>query len=282
MPWGRLTALVSFMHPNDRRIIASRMGFRTQSGMGDEAAFISTLEFLRYTRNLCAHHSRVYNRSFDRTPSIPSAKAVPELAHLVLRNRVPNRAYDAVMIVRYLLPFCAATEKVREFNSKALQLLSKAAEIPGVLEDLGAPEMWNTADIWTFGTSSKPQDCVLIDTILASDCLNRRQVLSLITSRESEADCKKWVRYLVKRNALIHFSHGETQYYPRFQFRDGDVNPCVADINVTLLSDLDRQGLTENERSIAAMKWWERMRNKRLNLCQHGRLELTTTNRYSG
>lgn len=78
-----------------------------------------------------------------------------------------------------------------------------------------------------------------------------RQLLSVKPARERQS----WLRYLTKNSALVAVSYGGTKLYPRFQFRDGDVIPAVADLNEKLFRRL--AGDTERaEVSWDVLEWW--------------------------
>lgn len=94
MSLGQLSKWFSNLRPMKTRA-AIAFGFRL-----DEGTLQSWLHHLSYVRNVCAHHSRLWDRDFRLTPAIPKTKPVGVAAQLVCGSR---RSYNTLTILIYLL-----------------------------------------------------------------------------------------------------------------------------------------------------------------------------------
>ncbi|AZO32757.1 hypothetical protein EJ071_14855 [Mesorhizobium sp. M1B.F.Ca.ET.045.04.1.1] len=63
----------------------------------------SWLRSLNVTRNIYAHHSRLWNRPSARKPHRPSASAVPNLAHIATDLHAQTRYYASAVMLKFLL-----------------------------------------------------------------------------------------------------------------------------------------------------------------------------------
>jgi abortive infection bacteriophage resistance protein len=77
----------------------------------DEKTFSSWLHSLTYVRNLCAHHSRLWNRIMDISPAIPISPKRMFIKNTILPNHIKpeqpfinnNRVYYLLSILIYLM-----------------------------------------------------------------------------------------------------------------------------------------------------------------------------------
>jgi abortive infection bacteriophage resistance protein len=63
--FSQLCELYSGLKQKDQDLIASRFGIRTRSGNGDSGTLSNWMANLNHVRNICAHHSRLWNRNID-------------------------------------------------------------------------------------------------------------------------------------------------------------------------------------------------------------------------
>jgi len=91
---------------------------------------------LVYVRNVCAHHSRLWNRVMRIQPGIP---LTPKNQWLSNRNVQNNRTYFILSMILYLInSIDEANSMVKDFKS----LLSTYQNIDPTA--MGFPKKWNT------------------------------------------------------------------------------------------------------------------------------------------
>lgn len=134
MSLGLLSRWYANLKPmHTRKLIADTYGV-------DEAVFSSWLHHLSVVRNICAHHSRFWNRDFARVrPSRSQNKPA------ILKNQFTsdNKPYNSLLILLHLSDIVAPRD---EWRRKLLDLLE--AGDSRNLTDMGFPEDWKQRDIW--------------------------------------------------------------------------------------------------------------------------------------
>jgi len=96
---------------------------------------------INYVRNLCAHHSRLWNRELAIRPMIPFAKNDPRWHAAGL---VDNRRVFAVLsLLRVLLQHVAPTSSWRQ---RVIALIDGNPAIPSL--PMGFPADWRTHPLW--------------------------------------------------------------------------------------------------------------------------------------
>lgn len=102
---------------------------------------LSWLLTLNYIRNLCAHHSRLWNRVLAIKPTIPDIRHHP-LWHPP--NAISNdRVFGVLTVLRYLLGFTAPRTRWRE---RLFALADAYPEIPH--SGMGMPDDWREHPLW--------------------------------------------------------------------------------------------------------------------------------------
>ena len=133
MSLGLLSRWYDSLKPvQTRRVISRVYGI-------NEDVLESWLRHLSIVRNLCAHHSRLWNRQFGITIKSPPRKANVIASQLVHRSR---NVYNTLVIVLYFMDTIAPNHHLR---SRLLKLLSEHSEI---LTDMGFPMDWQNLSIW--------------------------------------------------------------------------------------------------------------------------------------
>lgn len=101
----------------------------------------SWLLCLNTVRNICAHHSRLWNREFGIKPLIPRLPKYPEWHSPVA---IPNhRVFAVLSICNHCLSEIAPQSGWKE---RLFELQAQYPEIP--LRDMGFPEGWQSSPIW--------------------------------------------------------------------------------------------------------------------------------------
>lgn len=102
------------------------------------SVFKSWLFSLNAIRNICAHHSRVWNRELGMKPKIPDSLAWQAPCRIL-----PNRVFGILSICNYCLKLIAPQTR---WQSRLEDLLSRFPAIPTA--DMGFPENWKESPIW--------------------------------------------------------------------------------------------------------------------------------------
>ncbi len=131
--FGTLSRLYKLMAPGlIKRQIAKVYGV-------SDSVFESWLHSLVYVRNICAHHSRLWNRQLRIRPLFPRKTAHPFFVVPCSNTRV----YYVLCIIRYLL---ATINPNTTFPGKLKSLL---AEFPQVnVTAMGFPSSWENEPLW--------------------------------------------------------------------------------------------------------------------------------------
>jgi len=118
----------------DRNDIARHFDF-------DEKQFVSFLHHLSTIRNLCAHHSRVWNREFTFTFQLPQHRPA-SLANAVNPSE-PRRIYNTLSALACLMDqICPG----HHWKQRLAALLEKH----NINErEMGFPDDWKTTPLWT-------------------------------------------------------------------------------------------------------------------------------------
>jgi|SRR3990172_653132 len=121
----------------DRKEIASVFGL-------DESVLRSFMHHLTHVRNLCAHHSRVWNRRFTFTMRIPRQ---PTRIAAWFNAREDRKLYNTLVMLGYLLSVISPDSK---WVTHVKQLM--AAHLQARPEEMGFPTNWENLDIWKGAT----------------------------------------------------------------------------------------------------------------------------------
>ena len=138
--FGMLVRFYEGMKYNDQQAVSR------QYGVNDPKIFASWLNAFNYVRNICAHHSRLWNRSLIRQPRIPDKGAIPLLDHLTRHNNMAARTYTILAMCGYVLrqmhfrgpwpeTIVSLTRKFPVCSSLSLKMM-------------GFPEDWEKLEIW--------------------------------------------------------------------------------------------------------------------------------------
>lgn len=114
----------------------------------DEKVLTSFFHHLSIVRNLCAHHSRLWNRRFVFTPMLPKR---PAGLSSYFNSSAPRSLYNTLVIVRYELAIISPASLWED------RLMTLLREHPAVEpKAIGFPENWKDMDIWCDGNWKLP------------------------------------------------------------------------------------------------------------------------------
>lgn len=134
VPLGTVSILFEGLDSYTKREIATRYGM---SGR----IFENALRHLCYVRNLCAHHSRLWNRKMAIRYSIPSAK---NLSVFHTPNSILNdQMFGTLSLLRYLMRIVAHQSR---WSTRFSSLMEEAPS--DSLRMMGFPENWKEYELW--------------------------------------------------------------------------------------------------------------------------------------
>lgn len=138
--FGMLSHLVEISHPSDRQAISGRFG------LSDSEVMTSWIRCLAYVRNVCAHHSRLWNHPLVIQPKVPKANQAPLVAHIANYQASRTRVYAAASIAQHFM-------RIINPNSQwADRLKQHWAAFPSVPAlgpaDAGFMPAWQTQPLW--------------------------------------------------------------------------------------------------------------------------------------
>lgn len=129
--FGPVSQCVKFLRHPEYREICDKFALPHQ-------IFSSWLHSTSYIRNLCAHHSRLWNRVYTLKPVITRK-------HRSDFGGSNDRTYAALLVIQLLL------SRVWEGNSWAEDLLSLTKRHPMIpLSSMGFPDDWESKKAWAF------------------------------------------------------------------------------------------------------------------------------------
>lgn len=120
-----------------RRDIASTYGF-------DEGFLEGYLEHLSYVRNVCAHHSRLWNRHLTKKMPLPKGKPRGLSVNIFVdeNNNSEHRIYNTLVVVTHMLSVICGNE-IWISRLKAL-----VDEFDVNVRSMGFPPDWRDRPIW--------------------------------------------------------------------------------------------------------------------------------------
>lgn len=99
----------------------------------------SWFECLCYTRNLCAHHSRLWNRWFIMKPRIPNKYTTFTQLHSRIANKFYSQALTIILLLENICP-------EYDWQAELKALLHKYPEVPK--QNMGFGENWIDDPLW--------------------------------------------------------------------------------------------------------------------------------------
>ncbi|MDR2983094.1 MAG: Abi family protein [Puniceicoccales bacterium] len=140
--FGLLSRFFGGMKFNDQQAV-SRL-----YGVDDPHFFSSWLRAFNYVRNVCAHHSRLWNRSIVEQPRLPRRNEIPELKHLTERgvSSPGARTYATLALATFVLK---NMEHQGPWVETIVNLLKKFPACSSVsLKMMGVPDDWEDQPLW--------------------------------------------------------------------------------------------------------------------------------------
>ncbi|MDR0535758.1 MAG: Abi family protein [Puniceicoccales bacterium] len=150
--FGLLSRFFSGMKNPDQQAVSMTYG------VGEPGIFASWLRNFSYVRNVCAHHSRLWNRNLVEQPRLVLSNPIPELRHLCARGvKAPgSRAYATIALSAYVLK---KMNHVGDWGARISALFEAFPSSPPCVlpRMMGIPENWRELALWGKGPPARPQ-----------------------------------------------------------------------------------------------------------------------------
>lgn len=142
LEFGQTSRLIQGLPLGQRREIAQSFGLATQKEFGNWIASLNGI------RNICAHHSRLWNRTLVITAARPKRGQIPELDHLRELDDVARvKIYGPIAILVWLNSQSAFG---LEWAARLRAVLDTFPALPqGSLANAGFPDDWRHLKLWS-------------------------------------------------------------------------------------------------------------------------------------
>jgi abortive infection bacteriophage resistance protein len=137
MSFGSLSKMFSGMVRDDQKKIARLYAMQPLD-------LRSWMHHLVYIRNLCAHHSRLWDRQWAITPALPAAR-------MWQPPSVPNsdRLFATLLILHYLMRSCPAIKPfVQGWKARVEAHVANPPAVANHLASMGLPPAWQQHPVW--------------------------------------------------------------------------------------------------------------------------------------
>lgn len=143
--FGTISTLYSNLNKNK-----TRKGIANHFGL-NEQIFESWIHTLVYIRNVCAHHSRIWNKELQISPTIPKLKnkktgnpyPYPSKDWINTKNIKSKRLYMSLSIIGY---FLQTINPQHTFKSKLIELFKAYPSIN--IGAMNIPSDWDRQPLW--------------------------------------------------------------------------------------------------------------------------------------
>lgn len=227
MSLGTLIHLFDGLPQRDRELLAERFDVVNGDSRGDISTMSNWLNHIRYIRNTCAHHSRLWNRNFDVTISEPTS--LRELSHLAGTLSL-RRVYGTLAILAFLV---TRSHPSSGWRSRIVEFATSAPLRYGVpLRDMGFPSGWTGFELWQTDYSRDEILAKRRTQLSAVETVTLGGARDLLTS-VAVKDRGGRISYLRKKWAILALTPGKTRYFPTFQFDStaGEVSQLTISAN---------------------------------------------------
>ncbi len=139
--FGAMSFLYSGMKKNDQTAVANAFGVQSWDVMS------SWLHYINVARNVCAHHSRFWNKPNTARPVWPTAAVCPDLGHIAGDTKAKARTYGLACLSAYLL---RSINPNSEWSKRFKTIIGSfpASKIVS-LQAAGFPTDWEKANLWS-------------------------------------------------------------------------------------------------------------------------------------
>jgi abortive infection bacteriophage resistance protein len=138
--FGMLSHFLSGMRHQDQTTLAAKYGLPRPE------LLTGWVRSINFARNLCAHHSRLWNRPLVDQPTLPRTGEVAVLDHMTADPHLQKRYYAVAAVLRYLLRFVNPTTT---WPTRLADLVATLPAAPGIaMRHMGFPRNWGDLSLW--------------------------------------------------------------------------------------------------------------------------------------
>ena len=135
--FGTMSKLFDGMREQDQDKIALKYGIR------NGRTFATWLRSLGYLRNVCAHHSRLWNRNMVSQPKLPSNEDVEWVSHFQNYTHGQSRCYMLLVMTRHLIDIINPNSSWKTRVQQHLASFPDLAHLGLNLKGMGAVDGWD-------------------------------------------------------------------------------------------------------------------------------------------
>ena len=135
--FGTLSTLYDGMREAEQDAISAKYG------VGNGRTFATWLRSLNYLRNVCAHHSRLWNRNIVDQPKLPVVAEMPWVAPFENNAHARARCYLLLCMLRHLLQVVNPTSSWPERMKDHLQAFPNLDHLGLNRLGMGAADGWD-------------------------------------------------------------------------------------------------------------------------------------------
>ena len=108
---------------------------------------VTWVRMMNDIRNICAHHSRLWNRGLVSQPRITPKGNVPEIDHLINNSNAIARVYGALVVMRFIMKTLHPKSK---WHLRLVELVERCPKNKIIgLNSAGFPQNWKSLGIWS-------------------------------------------------------------------------------------------------------------------------------------
>lgn len=139
--FGLMSNFLENIQINDQSMIA------TKYGIPRPELLLSWVKSINHIRNICAHHSRLWNSSPVDQPKQTKSGEIPDLDHLLSNPLSQVRIYAVIAIIQFILRTINPTSSWKNRLKDHMQ--HKFPSVPVVnVRQSGFPDNWHTLRLW--------------------------------------------------------------------------------------------------------------------------------------
>jgi len=137
MSFGGLSKMFQGMLRDDQKAVARRYAVQPRD-------LVTILHHLVYIRNLCAHHSRLWDRIWRVTPTLPKGNSW-QAPHVPSNDRL----FSTLLLLYYLMRCCPTMNGLaKQWRDRLKQHLSQPPSIQHPFDRMGMPSNWDRHPGW--------------------------------------------------------------------------------------------------------------------------------------
>lgn len=141
--FGLLSWFFSGMKNSDQQFIAKKYGVL------NGRVFESWFRSMNYLRNLCAHHSRVWNRNMIDQPKLTPAGQIPDFDRFIGKADLIARPFLLFCILQSLMKQISPTSSWGDRFKQLMASFPTSASSKVGIADMGCIDGWETWDLWS-------------------------------------------------------------------------------------------------------------------------------------